>query len=120
MFLERIARRGHAQPSYRRTCQRRPGARAMSLWQSIFLRPRLVDRAVALFRIEELADAAEVNIGLSPHRVFLVVPRHGVLLLRLAKAEPEVFRQALEIALGQGNDRIGTAIARAFAAIVGL
>src|SRR5437764_11217532 len=83
-------------------------------------RPRLIDGAVALLRVEELADAAKMRIGLAAHGHLFVFARHGVFLFRFADAEAEIVRKPLHVALVQRNDGIGTAIARTLGAIVGL
>src|ERR1043166_6976357 len=69
-------------------------------------RPRLVDRAVALVRIEELTDLAKVHIRLATHRVFLVVAWDRELLLCLAEAESEVHGHPFKVPSGQRNDGI--------------
>jgi len=83
-------------------------------------RPRVVDRTVPLLDIKELADMAEMRIGLAPHRVLLVLAPDRVALLGLAKTEAEILGEALHIALVELDDRIGAAIAGAFRAIVKL
>lgn len=61
----------------------------------------LIDGAAPLFGIEELANPAEVLIGLPPHRILLTIAGGGILLLRLRKADTEMLCQPLHIPLLQ-------------------
>ena len=78
----------------------------------------LVDRAASLVGIEEAADLAEMHIRLAAHGILLVAILFGELSSGCLKAQSEVSGEATDIAFGQRNDGIGTAIAWTFRAIV--
>mgnify|MGYP003343487195 CR=1 FL=1 len=82
------------------------------------LGPRRVDGAAAFLGVEEAADAPEDRIGLAAHGVFLVAIHFGELLARGLEAEAEMLGQPFDVGFGERNERIGTAIAGAFEAIV--
>jgi hypothetical protein len=79
---------------------------------------RLIDRAAALLRIEEVANFAEMNISLAPHRERFIAVALGEFAARGRKVDVEVIRQPLHIALRQWDDGIGTTVAWALRAIV--
>ena len=82
------------------------------------LRVRLIDRAAAFLRVEELADITEMLVLLAAHGEFGAVLRLGELRLGGAIAQPEMLRQPLDIGLLELDKRIGTAIARTVRAVV--
>ena len=79
---------------------------------------RVIDRALAFFGIEELADAAEVFVALAAHQILVAVALAGEALLRRREAQLMIFGEALDIAFGQRDDRVRAAIAGTVQAIV--
>src|SRR5215216_185048 len=80
--------------------------------------PCLVDRAAALLDIEELADPAEVFVLLAAHDALIAVGGLQIFLLEGFGREAEMLREPDDIALGDDDRRIGTAVAGALQAIV--
>ena len=71
---------------------------------------RLINRAAALFGIEELADPPEVLVAFPAHQILVAVAFARKALLRGGERDPEIFRKAFDIALRQRDDRIRAAV----------
>ncbi len=69
-------------------------------------RAAVINRAAAFLRVEELADAAVMLIALSAHQIFVAVAFARVALLRRIERDVEIFREALDVALVERDDRI--------------
>lgn len=81
-------------------------------------RASLVNGAAPLFGVEELTDAAEVFIALAAHDVLVAVRGAREAALRGFVLQIKMLREAFDITLVQGNDRIRTAVSRAIQTIV--
>jgi fumarate hydratase class II len=81
-------------------------------------RTRRVNGAASLFGVEELADAAEVFIALAAHDVLVAVGGAREAALRGLEFQIKMLREAFDVTLVQGNDRIRTAVSRAIQTIV--
>src|SRR5262245_21421405 len=81
-------------------------------------RPRFVNRAAPLVDVKEATDAAEDRIGLASHRVLAAPALHSEFLSGRLEAQSKVLGEALDIALVEGDQGIGAAIAGALLAIV--
>src|SRR5262249_24906476 len=77
-----------------------------------------IHRAAALFRAEEAADRAKQLVGLAAHGVFAAAALDRESLLGRREGKAEMPGEALDVALGQGDQRIGATVTRAFLAIV--
>lgn len=69
-------------------------------------RASMIDRAAALFRIEELADAPVMLVALAAHQIFVAVTLARVALLRRIERDLEIFREAFDVALIERDHRI--------------
>jgi len=69
-------------------------------------RASVIDRAAALFRIEELADAPVMLVALAAHQIFVAVTFARVALLRRIERDLEIFREAFHVALIERDHRI--------------
>jgi hypothetical protein len=81
-------------------------------------RPGLVDCASALFRVEEATDPAKNRILLAPHRILPPVLLLGESAPGVLQGKTMMLSESLHIALIERDQRIGAAVARAFAAII--
>src|SRR5262249_30748602 len=80
--------------------------------------PRLVDRAATLLGIEEAANPAEVHVLLAAHGILMTPALAGELGSGHLEAKGKVLGQPLDVALGQGNQGVGAAVAGALLAVV--
>ena len=80
--------------------------------------PGSIDGAATLVGIEELADLAEMLVGLAAHGIFRFFIHLGELLARRFKGQLEVLGQTLDVALVERDQGIRAAIARALRAII--
>src|SRR5471032_2106902 len=78
-----------------------------------------VDGAASLLDIEEAAGLAEMRVSLAPHGIGLFAIHLGELRGRGLKAQAEMIGQPLHVALLQGDQGVGTAIARTLRTIIG-
>ena len=81
-------------------------------------RAGFVDGAAAVGGIKELADFAEVLVGLAAHHPPVALNCLEIFLLGLRERQAKMFGDAGGIAVFHFNDRIRTAIAWAFQAII--
>src|SRR4051812_34039904 len=81
-------------------------------------RPGGIDAAAARLGIEELANLAEMLIGLAPHGIGLLGIDLGIFFTGFLEGKTEMVGQPLNVLLGQGDQRVGTAITGAFGAII--
>lgn len=72
--------------------------------------PRLIDRATALFGIEELADPPEVLVAFPAHQILVAVAFAREALLRGCEGQLEMLGEAFDVALRQRNDRVRAAV----------
>src|SRR5262245_18576243 len=79
---------------------------------------RVVAGAAALLGVEEAADAAEDLARLAAHGVLAAPALDRELGLGVSEGDPEVLGEPLHIALVEGDQRIGAAVAGAFLAVV--
>src|SRR5207245_58609 len=79
---------------------------------------RLVNGAGPLLGVEEPAHPTEDVVLLAPQGILVIPALDRELGLRLPEAQAEVLRQPLHVALGDGDERVGAAVAGALLAIV--
>ena len=75
---------------------------------------RFINRATAFLGVKEPANLAEMLVGLAAHCVLAAVFLACKRLFGGLKVHVVMFGKALNITLLQGNQGIGTAVARAF------
>ena len=73
----------------------------------------MVNCAAPRIGIEELADLAEVLVGLAPHHPLVAMRRLEIFLFGLGRSEIKVLGNTLRVFVFHFDHGIGTAIARA-------